>query len=83
MESSVVASLRSLVGRRVTLPGHFAEPVTIEDARPLGSGAELRVRLTTGELDEAVLSGDDLVPLLEIEPQTQPAIPRRPPGSRG
>ena len=72
MESSVVASLRSLVGRRVTLPGHFAEPVTIEDARPLGSGAQLRVRLATGELDEAVLSGDDLVPLLEIEPQTQP-----------
>ena len=73
MESSAVASLRRLVGRRVTLPGHFAEPVTIEDARPLGSGAELRVRLAAGELDEAVLSGEDLAPLLDIEPQTQPA----------
>ena len=73
MESSVAASLRDLVGRRVTLPGHFAEPVTIEDARPLGSAAELRVRLATGELDEAVLSDDDLAPLLDIEPQTRPA----------
>ena len=81
MESSVAASLRDLVGRRVTLPGHFVEPVTIEDARPLGSGAELRVRLATGELDEAVLSDDDLGPLLAIEPQTHtgraPADPEK------
>ena len=55
MESSVVASLRSLVGRRVTLPGHFAELVTTEDACPLGPGAELRVRLATGKLDEVGL----------------------------
>ena len=51
MESSGVASLRDLVGRRVALPGHFVDAVIIEDARPLGSGAELRVRLTTGEFD--------------------------------
>ena len=75
MESPVVASLRGLVGRRVTLPGHFVDAVTVEDARPLGSGAELRVRLATGELDEAVLSHDDLAPLLEIEPQTHAARP--------
>ena len=75
MESSVAASLRSLVGLRVTLPGHFAEPVTVEDARPLGSGAELRVRLATGALDEAVLSRDDLAPLLDIEPQAQATSP--------
>ena len=73
MESSVAGSLRGLAGLRVTLPGHFAEPVTIEDARPLGSGAELRVRLATGDLDEAVLSDEDLTPLLDIDPQTQPA----------
>ena len=66
-------SLQGLVGRRVTLPGHFAEPVTIEDARPLGSGAELRVRLASGELDEAVLADEDLGPLLESEPQTHTA----------
>ena len=73
MESPVAASLRGLVGLRVSLPGHFAEPVTIEDARPLGAGAELRVRLATGALDEAVLSDDDLGPLLDIEPQTHTA----------
>ena len=46
--------LRALVGRRVRLPGHFAGEVTVESARPLGAGAELRVRLPGGELDEAV-----------------------------
>ena len=66
-------SLQGLVGRRVTLPGHFAEQVTIEDARPLGSGAELRVRLASGELDEAVLPDEDLGPLLESEPQKHTA----------
>ena len=50
-----VSPLESLIGRRVTVPGHFVDAVTIEDARPLGSAAELRVRLATGELDEAVL----------------------------
>ena len=35
----------------------------------------MRVRLATGALDEAVLSGDDLAPLLEIEPQAQAASP--------
>ena len=56
------ARLRALTGRRVWLPSHFAGAVTIEDARPLGAGAELRVRLPDGELDEAVLSADDLTP---------------------
>ena len=73
MVSSVVTPLGQLVGLRVTLPGHFAEPVIVEDARPLGSGAELRVRLTTGELDEAVLSDEDLAPLLTSGPQEQAA----------
>ena len=73
MVSSVVTSLGHLVGLRVTLPGHFAEPVIVEDARPLGSGAELRVRLANGELDEAVLSDEDLAPLLASGPQEQAA----------
>ena len=71
-----VASVRDLVGRRVTLPGHFVDAVTVEGARLLGSGAELRVRLPTGELDEAVLSREDLTPLLEAEP---PVIAARAP----
>ena len=73
MESPVVSPLRDLVGRRVTLPGHFVDAVIVEDARPLGAGAELRVRLTTGELDEAVLSREDLAPLLAAEPREQAA----------
>ena len=68
--------LRALAGRRVRLPGHFAGEVTVESARPLGAGAELRVRLPGGELDEAVLSGDDLAPLLAAGPT---ASAERPP----
>ena len=70
-----VPAIRGLVGRRVTLPGHFVDEVTIEDARPLGSGAELRVRLVGGELDETVLSRDDLASLLAIELQDHAARP--------
>ena len=67
--------LRALVGRRVHLPGHFAGEVTIEGARPLGAGAELRVRLPGGELDEAVLSGGDLAALLAAGPPMPAARP--------
>ena len=48
------------MGRRVALPDHFIDVVIIEDARPLGSGAELRVRQANAELDEAVLSPEYL-----------------------
>ena len=51
-----VAPLQGLVGRRVALPGHFVDAVTVVDARPLGAGAELRVRQADGGLDEAALS---------------------------
>ena len=54
------ASVQALVGERLELPGHFVGPVAVEHARPLGDGAELRVRLPNGELDETVLSADDL-----------------------
>src|SRR5262245_49677925 len=33
------------IGRRLLLPGHFAEPVVLESVRPLGAGFECRVRL--------------------------------------
>jgi hypothetical protein len=60
--------LDSLVGTRVRLPGHFEGQVVIESARALGSGVELRVRLASGHLDEAVLSGDDVDGLLDTRP---------------
>ena len=55
--------LRGLIGSHVALPGHFVGLVTVEHARQLGEGAELRVRLPNGELDETVLSADDLAQL--------------------
>ena len=59
-----MSDVSSLVGRRVHLVGHFVGDVVIEAARSLGSGAEVRVRLPDGELDEAVLTAEDLVGLL-------------------
>ena len=55
--------MQGLVGSDVALPGHFVGRVTVEHVRPLGTGAELRVRLPNGELDETVLSADDLAHL--------------------
>ncbi len=52
-----------LVGRRLELPGHFVGFVTVEHVRPLGAVAELRVRLANGDLDETVLSANDLAQL--------------------
>ena len=44
------------IGQRITLPGHFLEPVTLEGIRFIGSGYECRVRLADGTPDEAILS---------------------------
>jgi hypothetical protein len=33
------------IGQRVTLPGHFPEPVVLEAVRPIGAGYECRVHL--------------------------------------
>jgi hypothetical protein len=61
--------ISALKGRRVSLGGHFEGVVTIEDARPLrsGEGAEIKVRLASGELDETILSPADLAALLESD----------------
>jgi superfamily II DNA or RNA helicase len=47
------------IGRRIDLPGHFAEPVVLESVRALGDGYECRVRLANGTPDEAILSPDE------------------------
>ncbi len=52
------------VGQRVTLPGHFLEPVTLEAVRFIGSGYECRVRLADGTPDEAILSLEEAATLL-------------------
>ena len=68
---------QDLVGRRVDLAGHFVGAVTVEDARPLGNGVELRVRLANGDLDETVLSPEDLTRLAAngSGQETAPASP--------
>lgn len=57
--------LKSLEGLRVSLPGHFDGVVTIEGVRALDSGAEIRVRLATGDLDETILSSSEVAELLD------------------
>jgi hypothetical protein len=47
------------IGRRIHLPGHFAEPVVLESVRPLDDGFECRVRVPDGTPDEAALSRDE------------------------
>src|SRR5262245_14638301 len=51
------------VGRRVALPGHFAELVVLESVRRLGDGCECRVRLPDGSLEELILSRDETTAL--------------------
>ena len=47
------------IGRRISLPGHFPEPVVLESVRSIGAGYECRVRLADGTPDEAILSLDE------------------------
>jgi hypothetical protein len=51
------------VGKQVSLPGHFDVSVTLEAARPLGKGFEIRVRLPDGSLDEAVITAEEAAAL--------------------
>lgn len=51
------------IGQRVSLPGHFNEPVVLEAVRPLGGGFECRVRLPDGSPDEAILTPEEAVSL--------------------
>src|SRR6516225_8883841 len=47
------------IGRRINLPGHFAESVVLESVRALGDGFECRIRLSDGTPDEAILSREE------------------------
>jgi hypothetical protein len=65
------------IGQRITLPGHFPEPVVLEGVRPIGVGYECRVRLPDGTPDEAILSAEEAEVLFgqaaKGTPQTGPA----------
>src|SRR5437667_10932317 len=62
------------LGQRITLPGHFLEPVTLEAIRFIGSGYECRVRLGDGSPDEAILSLEEAATLVGQVVSTQPVI---------
>ncbi len=57
------------IGRRIELPGHFAEPVVLESVRPLGNGYECRIRLADGTPDEAILSQDEAATIFGQQPE--------------
>jgi SNF2 family DNA or RNA helicase len=69
------------IGQRVRMDGHFAEPVTLEAVRPVGSGYECRVRLPDGSPDETILSKEEAEKLLGASsiaaPTKQPADPEK------
>ncbi|MGI6416549.1 MAG: hypothetical protein ACOX1P_12835 [Thermoguttaceae bacterium] len=65
----------SPLGRRHTLPGHFAVPVVLEAVRKLGQGYECRVRLPDGTPDEAILSSAE-AELILGKPVEAPALLR-------
>jgi hypothetical protein len=46
------------VGQRISLPGHFLEPVTLEGIRLIGSGYECHVSKAGGEHYQVILMGD-------------------------
>jgi SNF2 family DNA or RNA helicase len=69
------------IGQRVRMEGHFADPVTLEAVRALGSGYECRVRLPDGSPDETILSKEEAEKLLGggsiAAPTKQPADPEK------
>ena len=58
---------RSFITQRAQsyLPGHFVGEVLIEGVRSVGQNAEVRVRLSSGELDEAFLTENEIRVLLD------------------
>lgn len=75
MESGSL-SQSNLIGQKVLLTGHFNEPVLVEAVRPLGTGFELRVRRSDGQLEEAVLSEQEF---LSVATTASPALQERNP----
>src|SRR5882757_1111195 len=62
------------LGQRISLLGHFLEPVTLEGIRFIGSGYECRVRLSDGTPDEAILSLEEAAALAGQVVTAQAAI---------
>ena len=73
----VEAHLSAQVGRRLSLPGHFDGPVTVEDIRSIGvdgsTGYECRVRLPNGALEEAVITSEEASSIFVAVEDAEPA----------
>ena len=64
------------IGQKILLHGHFDHAVTLEAVRPLGKGLECRVRLSSGVLDETVISDEEAQGLIAGEGAEAPtAVP--------
>jgi superfamily II DNA or RNA helicase len=63
------------IGRRIHLPGHFAEPVVLESVRSLGEGFECRVRLSDGTPDEAILSREEAAGVFGQQTEAPTSVP--------
>lgn len=61
------------IGHKIRLPGHFNEPVILEAVRQIVGGFELRVRLSDGSLDEAILSSEEAETITEQAQKTPQA----------
>jgi len=55
------------IGQRVQMPGHFAQPVVLEEVRRIGDSYECRVRLADGSLDETTITEEEARRLFEAE----------------
>ena len=66
------------VGNRISIQGHFDEPVILEDVRFLGTyGYECRVRLPDGALEEAVISSEEAAAIFGAEENVAPVNAER------
>ena len=70
------------IGRRVSLPGHFDVPVTLEGIRSIGvdgsASYECRVRLPDGALEEAIVSANEAKAIFAAVEGAEPTRTVRP-----
>jgi superfamily II DNA or RNA helicase len=56
MSTITAEQFQFAIGQKFLMPGHFAQPVTLENIRLIGAGIECRVRLADGSLEETIIS---------------------------
>lgn len=68
-------NLQFKVGQKVTMVGHFPQPVVLEEVRNLGAGYECRVRLADGSLDETVITQEEAIEIFGSSLESTPNVP--------